>query len=311
MSTIIQRLGMLHGSELFCKREDLLPYSFGGNKARKAALFFQQIDTGDYNCVVSYGSGSSNHCRVVSNLCAARGMECILVSPLEAFAQTNNLRLTELFGARRITVPVQQVHDTIETTLQSLRDAGKRPYFIPGGGHGNLGTQAYVDCFREILQWEREQGCSFDEIYFASGTGTTQAGLICGKLMSGSGVSIRGVSIARQNPRGREVVLQSVRDYLASEHISAGESAIQNATVFLDNYTGAGYGSSSRAILETMRTAMIRWGLPLDVTYTAKAFYGMEQELLSRRDAGTRVLFLHTGGHPLFFDDLQKIGQRL
>ena len=38
-------------NRLYIKREDLLPFSFGGNKARKAALFLQDIKkkNADYN----------------------------------------------------------------------------------------------------------------------------------------------------------------------------------------------------------------------------------------------------------------------
>ena len=82
--TIIQDLGERLGNRLLIKREDLIPFSFGGNKARKAALFFEEIDQSGSDCVVTYGSGSSNHCRVVANMCAQRGLDCLIISPAEA-----------------------------------------------------------------------------------------------------------------------------------------------------------------------------------------------------------------------------------
>ena len=305
MNTGIQYLGEACGNALYCKREDLLPFSFGGNKARKAALFFQQIDQGGYDVVVSYGSGSSNHCRVIANLCAARGLECQLISPKEAMEDSFNLRMTELFGAGRTVVPVDQVHDTIEARLAALRSAGRNPYFIPGGGHGNLGTRAYAECFQEILDWERSNGIRFDEIFLATGTGTTQAGLICGKLLSGSKLRIQGVSIARPCPRGREIVKQSVREYLTALHHPICEDELEQAVVFLDRYIGDGYGKENREIRNTVKNALIRYGLPLDLVYTGKAFWGMEQELALQGIVGKNVLFLHTGGTPLFFDYLK------
>ena len=54
------------GNCLYVKREDLLPFSFGGNKARKAQLIFNKIDSENVDYVVTYGSSSSNHCRVVA-----------------------------------------------------------------------------------------------------------------------------------------------------------------------------------------------------------------------------------------------------
>ena len=122
MSTIIQDLGDYEGNHLWIKREDLIPFSFGGNKARKAQLFFKEIDKGNYDCVVTYGSGSSNHCRVIANECCRRGMSCHIVSPEEASEPTFNSQMMELFGAEITMVPVREVHDTIEGKIKELRN---------------------------------------------------------------------------------------------------------------------------------------------------------------------------------------------
>ena len=66
--TIIQSLGDFKGNRLWMKREDLIPFSFGGNKARKVQLFLREIEQSACDSVVTYGSGSSNHCRVVANI---------------------------------------------------------------------------------------------------------------------------------------------------------------------------------------------------------------------------------------------------
>lgn len=72
-NTPIVYMGMEQGNKLYIKRDDLVPYSFGGNKARKGVLFFEEIEKGGYDCVVTYGSSHSNHCRIISNMAAARG----------------------------------------------------------------------------------------------------------------------------------------------------------------------------------------------------------------------------------------------
>ena len=139
MDTPIQKIIEFYGNQLYIKREDLIPFSFGGNKARKAQLFFEEIDRGTYDCVVTYGSGSSNHCRVVANMAAARKMACYIISPEEASCRTYNRDMMEAFGAEITICPVGEVHDTIENKLASLKHEGHQPYFIPGGGHGNIG----------------------------------------------------------------------------------------------------------------------------------------------------------------------------
>ena len=49
---------------------------------------------------------------------------------------------------------------------------------------------------------------------------------------------------------------------------------------------------------------MTQYGIPLDTTYTGKAFAGMLSHIKQERLKGKTILFIHTGGTPLFFDAL-------
>lgn len=305
--TIINFLGKEVNNNMYIKREDLIPISFGGNKARKAMKFFEVIDDGDYDTVVTYGSSSSNHCRVVANMAVSRGMKCYIIGPEEASEETFNSRLMNLFNAEIIIVPVQEVHDTIENKLEELRQNGMRPYFIPGGGHGNIGTQVYVECYEEICEYEQENGIKFDYIFFASGTGTTHAGLVCGQLIHKDDRKIVGISIARKNPRGRDVVLESIHDYFVERGVEVEDEIIEDATMFCDSYINDGYGTANVKIGETIIQVMRDYGIPLDSTYTGKAFWGMKEYLRENQIEDKNVLFIHTGGTPLFFDVLKQL----
>ena len=300
--TPIHYLEDIRTNHLYIKREDLIPFSFGGNKARKAVLFFKEIDQGDYDCVVTYGSSSSNHCRVISNACCKRGLDCFIISPEEASKPTFNSQMMEIFGANIITIPVSNVHETIESKIEELNNAGRRPYFIEGGGHGNIGTEAYVQCYQEIRNYEAQNNIFFDYIFFASGTGTTHSGLVCGQLLSGEERKIIGISIARKNPRGRDIILKSIRDYLSKEAI---EEQIQKATIFIDDYT-SGYSVDDPRVTETIERVLKKHGIPLDATYTGKAFMGMTAYIEKERIDNKNIMFIHTGGTPLFFDSLIK-----
>ena len=306
VDTPIQRLCEIKENSVYVKREDFIPYSFGGNKARKAQLFFDEIKRGDFDCVVTYGSSSSNHCRVVANMAAARNMPCYIISPKEASERTYNSSLLDLFGAEVTICSVDQVSDTIECKLTNLREQGRKPYFIAGGGHGILGTQAYVDCYEEIRRFEKANNIVFDYIFHASGTGTTQAGLVCGQLINRDDRHIVGISIARNNPRGRNVVLESVREYLAEYHVHVTNDLIEKTVNFVDDYIGDGYGSYVSAVERIIQFVMKQHGIPLDSTYTGKAFSGMMNYLEKETITGKNILFIHTGGTPLFFDYLEK-----
>ena len=288
-------------NRLYIKREDMIPYSFGGNKARKGLLFFDEIDKGDYDCVVTYGSSHSNHCRVIANMAAQRNMPCFIIGPEEVSDITYNSVMMDMLGAHITTVPVETVSKTINDKINELKEQGKKPYFIAGGGHGNIGTQAYVDCYNEIKEYERSNDVFFDYIFFASGTGTTHAGLVCGQILNEDERKIIGISIARKNPRGRDVVIESIKEYLGRN-----DAKIDVKTIFVDDYTGDGYGKDNEEINQVIEDIFTYYGIPLDSTYTAKAFLGMKKYIDKHDIKDKNILFIHTGGTPLFFDDILK-----
>src|SRR5690554_7505493 len=111
----------LDGNILFMKRDDLIPFSFGGNKARKAKLFFEDLESQKSDCVVTYGSSSSNHCRIVANLAAAKGLKCIIISPVETSKTTFNSQMMEIFGAEIVGCKVSEVKKTIDKALNDLK----------------------------------------------------------------------------------------------------------------------------------------------------------------------------------------------
>ena len=298
-NTIIQRID----NNLWIKREDLIPFSFGGNKARKAALFFDDFDKGDYDCVVTYGSCSSNHCRIVANIAASKKIKCVIISPTEDKKETSNATLMQMFGADVRFVPLSSVHESIEKVLKELQSDGLKPFFIQGGGHGKLGTQAYVDCYNEIKEFEKNNSVFFDYIFLASGTGTTQAGLVVGQILNKDfDRKIVGISIARQNPRGRDVVIESIKEYLGKQY---SDDLINKHSFFIDTYISGGYGKTNESINDEINNTMIKNGIPLDPTYTGKAFYGMKQYIKENNIQNKNILFIHTGGAPLFFDYLK------
>lgn len=290
----------------YIKRDDMIPFSFGGNKARMVMQYF--MDLKDKNCdsVVTYGGTSSNLCRIIANMASQNNYQCYVIAPNELSYETNNSRMIKMFGANYIFCDVSEVHHTIEETMQDLTKQGKTPYFIPGGGHGLIGTEACLDLYDEIRDYETETGVSFDYIFLTSGTGTTQSGLVLGKIIHNDTCEIIGISEARENPRGRQVVVDSINDFLISKSIQCDEKLIQLNVNFLDEYTCGGYGKYNKEVATTVQNVMIRYGIPLDPVYTGKGYHGMMEYILKNEITNKDILFVHTGGTPLFFDYLSR-----
>lgn len=304
-STPIQKTNLsVSENSLFIKRDDLIPFSFGGNKVRKAILFFKDLEKYACDCVITYGSGSSNHCRIVANLAAMKGLKCIIISSSTADIETFNSKMIKFFGAEVVNCNVDKVKETIDNVIFRAKMQGHSPYFIEGGGHGNIGTRAYLEAYEEIKKFELENNINFDYIFHTSGTGTTQAGLICGKLVNHDKKEIIGISNARRNPYGSQVVLDSVNSYLEE----LGECVVNLKEInFIDDYICNGYGTYNNKVVNTVKKLLIEEGVPMDLTYTGKGFWGMKEYIKRNQLVNKNILFIHTGGTPLFYDDLEVL----
>lgn len=215
LPTPLERMNFDCGNELYVKRDDLTDFALGGNKARKMEFFLKDIVDNDCDTIVTYGSRQSNHCRIVSAAAARFGKRCVLVLEGSDCGEhpTGNALFYSLAGSEVVFTDIADVRENIERTLEKLRKEGNRPYFIPGGGHSPLGTRAYVAAYFELLEQAVERKLEFDYLFLASGTGTTQAGLVIGNVMTRGKTRIIGISVARKKERGETVFQECIEDY--------------------------------------------------------------------------------------------------
>lgn len=301
-----------NGNRIYVKREDLLPFSLGGNKVRIAREFFRDMEEKNCDTMVVYGNTRSNLCRVIANQCYIQNIPCYMISSREEHEkereETGNSRLMELLGAKIIPCTKAEIASAVEETMKSIEETGRKPYYIYGNkwGTGNeaTATAAYVKAYREIQDFEEEHALSFDYIFHASGTGATQSGLICGHILAGDSTKIIGISVSsREYERGVSVIRTGVESYLKGRKISRNFDTDQE--IFLEcKYNKGGYGIYDEEILDCIRRQFRKNSLPLDPVYTGKAFLGMEKYLEEQEITGKNILFLHTGGTPLFYDCL-------
>jgi D-cysteine desulfhydrase len=309
--TPIQALPDINGCHVFMKREDLLPFSFGGNKVRIAEAFFEDMERKGADCMVGYGNARSNLSRALSAMARERGVPCLIISPDDedgSRTETFNSRLVRAAGAKIVPCAKTRVRETVERVLEECRADGRTPYYIYGGsdGRGNeaVPAEAYVKVAAEIAAQEKSLGLQFDRIYLALGTGMTQAGLMLGAALLERPWEIIGISIARPAERCRAVIRERLEAYRKEKDLP--EPDLPEASV-RDEYLLGGYGAWDEGVAETIRDMYGRFGIPLDPTYSGKAFRGMRSELEKDPLPGGNVLFLHTGGGPLFFDFIQTV----
>lgn len=283
------------GVDLRVKRDDLLPMPGGGNKVRIWRAIAADLAARGCDAVVTCGGIESNHARVAALACAQRQWPCHLVlhgDPARLRSFRGNAYLAAMAGATVEVVDPDGINAAMRAAADRLTSEGRSPHIVEGGGHGLHGSLAYCDAVRELELQCAADGWVPDWIVVPSGTGTTHAGIAAGVLAVGWRTRVIGVSVARRNPKGTEVVTRAVDDL--SRHL--GQEA--PATVeFRDEWVGEGYESASARVRALIARVARTSGLLLDPTYTAKAFLGMTdlvaQDELAR---GTRGLFWHTGG---------------
>lgn len=295
----LQRLPLISqhlGIDLRVMRDDLFPMTGGGNKARKIIKILQLAESQDYNALVTTGGIQSNHARVTALAAAQRNWRCKLIlhgDKQEVANPKGNLLLMLLAGAEIEIVQPSYIATAMQSAMDAFQSEGLTPYEIPGGGHCLSGAMAFVEAVEEVQQQCQADGWQADWVILASGTGTTQAGLIVGFERLGWPTKVLGISVARRNPRGRDVVEQSCRELRS--HLGLPESTKQ--IDFRDDWIGEGYEQAGSNVLSGIRSAAAMEGLILDPTYTAKAFTALLDMVVEGEiKEQSKVLFWHTGG---------------
>ncbi|TDC40833.1 pyridoxal-phosphate dependent enzyme [Micromonospora sp. KC213] len=281
------RIGRRLGVRLLVKRDDLLPFPLAGNKVRKLVreLSARRVRAGDV--LITTGGVDSNHCRTAALLGARLGLDVELVLHTRAgieVSETLPVRLARALGAAVHLVDPTDVGARIDERRTVRATAGNTVHVIPGGCHTRAGVAAYADAAAELLD---QLGSAPDVLVLASGTGATQAGLVAGLHRAGCRTRVVGISVARPACRGGAAV---------REALSWVDGGAEIPVEFLDEFIDGGYGVASDATRDTVRLAW-RLGLPLDPTYTGKAFRGLTE----LADSGAfpphaTVVFWHTGG---------------
>lgn len=299
-------------NHFYMKRDDLLPFSFGGNKVRFAQKFLEDMKREHCDSMIIYGNYHSNLCRILSTLCHKLGMPCYMVHNTEDIKEqkeTQNSRVIRAMGVREIPCGKTGIAHAVQQAMDELTEKGYRPYYIYGNTKGQgrewVPVEAYAEAYEEICRQEEEKGVHFDYIFLASSTNATQAGLLAGSLKAGDNRKIIGISVSRNAKRGKEVIASDLNAYADKFGYSFPEDWKEHI-YFTDEYLGDGYGRYSFKTADIIRKIYGEEGIPLDMTYTGKAFYGMVRYLEEHQIHDKNILFLHTGGTPLFFDFLEE-----
>ena len=232
---------------------------------------------------------------------------------------------------------------------EELKRKGKRPYVIPEGGSNALGACGYIRAMLELRKQMGQANLDRQCLILPVGSGGTYAGLFLAKKLLRLKTRLVGVNVcddAAYFQRRISGILQEAR-----EKFRWKISFLPEEIEILDGYVGRGYdlsrpeydyiaqmlasqpGKYLDYVRNSVNPGLIRTvtggdgkgqlrvetvlvpgeeGILLDPTYTGKAFFGMTDQLIkNKKNFGSEILFLHTGGLFSLFAKSREISDRL
>ena len=251
--------------------------------------------------LVTAGAIQSNHVRQTAAVAAKLGLHCValLENPIDTRAEnylTNGNRLLlGLFNAE--VVMCEALHDPQQQLAElatRLEAQGFRPYVVPVGGSNALGALGYVQCALEIAEQSQRSNVAFSSVVVASGSAGTRAG--GGAAAAAAGNRTIGVTVSRT------VIDQLPKVEQIQKALACSLNIDELAPIALwDDYFAPQYGMPNEEGMAAVQLLAQQEGVLLDPVYTGKAMAGLIDGIAQRRfrDEGP-ILFVHTGGAPLF-----------
>lgn len=261
------------------KRDDLIHPVISGNKRYKLHFYIQDMLASNKTRLVTFGGAYSNHLHAtacVGNELGIQTVGIVRAEPHELNNPTPTLKDCQQWGmtlepVSRAEYRLKQASPVVAQICAKYPDA----YWVPEGGSGELGVKGAEYILSGVQQ------SNYDVIVLACGTGTTLAGVVRASVDS---VNVIGIPVLK----GAKWMQSEVAQYLPATK--------RNWQLNYD-YHFSGYGKWNDELVRFSESITQQSGIPLDLVYTAKAFYALVDLISAGKIArNSRVLFIHTGG---------------
>lgn len=272
------------GVEVAVLRLDLIDPLISGNKWFKLTEHLATARQCGATGIISLGGAHSNHLHALA--AAGRRFAFPTVGLLRGHPQdTPTVRDLQRFG--------MQVHWLGYAGYRERHSPGfwapwqaqyPELYPVPEGGGGLAGASGCRPLLQQVQQQLPALGWSdYHGWWLAVGTGTTLAGLV---LAEAGAHPVYG-ALAVPADHG---VAQQVADILQEAGLNSGRYEL------LDSSRG-GFAKVDAELREFIQLSERYSGLPLEPLYTGKALLALQAQVLAGRfAAGSRLIFVHTGG---------------
>jgi 1-aminocyclopropane-1-carboxylate deaminase len=257
-------------------RSDLLHPVISGNKWFKLKYNLLQALRQRDHTLESYGGAWSNHLHALAYTAQLAGLRSRgLVRGDELDGDANPmLQEAQRWGMELAFLSRQDYRLRCNAWLQPQ---GSGTSVIPAGGDNWLGTLGCISMLPAAAGHH-------DLVLLPVGTGCTFAGV---RLALPARVAVWGVAVLKGAWQQRQM----------QQRLYGWPGGVTCNWQLLTGYHGGGYGRADKALLSFIAEFGHNTQLPLEPVYSGKALYALCDLVQHNRiPAGSRVLFIHTGG---------------
>lgn len=303
------RLSAALGVEVWFKRDDLTGLGLGGNKVRGLEYLLADAQAQGCNVLVTGGGPQSNWAMLAALAARTRGLDSVLVNFGSAPPQAvGNHALAVLAGATlHFTGDPDRssVDRGVDAVCEELRARGRRPYGVHRGGATGIGALGYVAGGLELASQLAQTGLQPRQLWLATGSCGTQAGLVAASAWLRPPYEVVGVTVSRPAAEARERVAR-----IACEAASIiGTPAPQGVPHVVEGFLGPAKGRRSPEGDAAAALVARTEGVFLDPVFAAKAMAGLVAAARGEPapdgsptpSVEGPVVFLVTGGAPTLF----------
>lgn len=275
------------GADVWVKSEEDCG-AWGGNKLRKLEYIFEAARKDGIRTLVSWGAATSNWAAALALHGAPAGFDLVL--GLGGAIPDDYAQMYRTMGTRVVRMPRLELAPLALAVARITSPLPAR--FVPVGGSGTVGDLGSARAGTEIAHAiESGELARPEQIFVATGTSGTSAGITVGLGMRNAFVPVNAVKVSDWPYATTRLVTRRIRGLLARlERLGIG-NVIPAPWELEKRFLGPGYGKPTTESQAAIDIAA-RDGLVLDQTYGAKAFAALIGA--ARRGERGPFLFVHT-----------------
>ncbi|MFY0672902.1 MAG: hypothetical protein JXQ87_05835 [Bacteroidia bacterium] len=259
------------------KRDDELGIGIGGSKARKFASLYFEIKKKKPSIIVVEGSLNSNNVLGITALLNSSGQKTILALPDSKSENLGNAPWIKQILNTDI-LKVDSTNGENETYYKEQLNC-EAIFVIKEGACQIESIPGLLSLGKEIIHHQENNNVKFDNIFVDSGTGITAISTYIALSLDGQFPKYFITLIAGNEEEFFSTALDLITKF--NKRFGKRVSINKKQFKFIRPTTSKSFGSINSTIRAEWLKMMNELGFPIDITYTAKHFFTVKNQLKS------------------------------